>query len=157
MSVNNLLEKFVLKHVQISQLNAELIQLAQGSGTHETKVELNLTPRLMKSDSGDELPSYQVTARLRCQGGGEEQKGPAFKTSVGFEAIYQQIDGEPMDLSEFTANHASLTRQIYPLLQNELRNLMSRLGLEKIQLPFDLAARVEESQDKKVEVSEVLH
>jgi hypothetical protein len=157
MSTKNLLEKFVLKHVQISRLNAELVQLNQGSGTHEAKVELNLTPRLMQADSGSELPSYQVTARLRCQGGGEERKGPSFTASVGFEAVYQQIEGDPMDVSEFTANHASLTRQLYPLLQSELRGLLSRLGLEQIHLPFDLAAKVEESSGKTVEVSGSLH
>jgi len=157
MPVKNLLEKFVLKHVQIVRLNAELVQAAKAPGTHEAKVELNLTPRLMKADTGEQLPSYQVTARLRCQGGSENKKGPSFNASVGFEAIYQQIDGEPMDLSEFTANHASLTRQLYPLLQSELRGLLSRLGLEQLQLPFDLAARVEGANEKKVEVSEVLH
>ena len=157
MPVTNLLDKFVLKHLQVARLDAELTKVAQGSGAHEAKVELNLTPRLMKADSGEALPAYQVTALLRCTGGGEDQKGPAFKASVGFEAIYQQIDGEPMDLSEFTANHASLTRQLYPLLQSELRNLLSRLGINQMQLPFDLAARVEESKEKKVEVSEVIH
>ena len=157
MSLNNLLDRFVLKHLQISQLDAELRKVAQGTGAHEAKVELNLTPKLMNADAGQELPSYQVTATLRCKGGGEEQKGPSFKASVSFEAVYQQVDGEPMDLSEFTANHASLTRQLYPLLQSELRNLLSRLGINQIQLPFDLAPRVEESKEKKVEVSQVVH
>ena len=157
MAVNNLLDRLVLKHLQIARLEAELTKVAQGSGAHEAKVELNLTPRLMKADAGEELPSYQVTAVLRCNGGGEDQKGPSFNASVGFQAIYQQIDGEPMDVSEFTANHASLTRQLYPLLQSELRHLLSRLGINQMQLPFDLAARVEESKEKRVEISEVIH
>ena len=157
MTNNNLLEKFVLKHVQIVRLNAELVQMSKGTGNPEAKVELNLTPRLMQADSGAELPAYQVTARLRCQGGGEEQKGPSFKASVGFEPVYQQVDGDPMDVAEFTANHASLTRQLYPLLQSELRGLLSRLGLEQIQLPFDLAAKFEGSSEKTVQISPSLH
>lgn len=156
MSSKNLLENFVLKHVQIARLNAELVQLNAGAGAQEAKVELNLTPRLMQADSGSELPSYQVSARLSCQGGGEEKKGPSFTASVGFEAVYQQVNGEPMDVTEFTANHASLTRQLYPLLQAELRGLLSRLGLEQIQLPFDLAARTE-GAGKTVQVSSSLH
>ncbi|MDX1557012.1 MAG: hypothetical protein R3212_13355 [Xanthomonadales bacterium] len=158
MPSKNLLENFVLKHIQISRLSAELVQIAPVSGSQEAKVELNLTPRLMQADSGDELPSYQVSARLSCQGGGDQDKGPSFTASVGFEAVYQQISGEPVDVSEFTANHASLTRQLYPLLQTELRGLLSRLGLEQIHLPFDLAARAEGGKSEKtVEVSGSLH
>jgi hypothetical protein len=157
MPAKNLLEHFVLKHVQVSRLNAELVQVGQGSGTQEAKVELNLTPRLMQTDSGDELPSYQVSAKLSCQGGKEQEKGPAFTAMVGFEAVYQQVQGDPIDVSEFTANHASLTRQIYPLLQSELRGLLSRLGLEQIHLPFDLSARVKGGNQQTVEISPSLH
>ncbi len=157
MPSKNLLENFVLKHVQISRLTAELAQIAPASGTQEAKVELNLTPRVMQADSGTELPSYQVSARLSCQGSGEEDSGPSFTASVGFEAVYQQVKGDPIDVSEFTANHASLTRQLYPLLQTELRGLLGRLGLEQIHLPFDLAARVEGETEKTVQVSGSLH
>ena len=156
MSTRNLLEHFVLKHVQVSRLNAEIVQPAPISGSHEAKVELNLTPRVMQADSGSELPSYQVSARLSCQGG-EEKKGPSFTAVVGFEAVYQQVNGPPVDVTEFTANHASLTRQLYPLLQSELRGLLSRIGLEQIHLPFDLAAKVEGGGEKSVEVSGALH
>jgi hypothetical protein len=76
---------------------------------------------------------------------------------VGFEAIYQQIDGEPVDVAQFTASHASLTRQLYPLLQQELRMLLVRLGLEKIHLPFDLAARVNLPENQTVRISGSLH
>jgi hypothetical protein len=153
----NLLDHFVLQHVQISSLKAELVHVSKEPGTQEAKVELNLTPRMMQADSGDKLPAYQVSARLSCKGGSEEEAGPMFNARVGFEAIYQQVDGEPMDLSEFTSNHASLTRQLYPLLQSELRGLLARLGLEQIHLPFDLAARMRESDGQQVQVSGALH
>jgi len=71
--------------------------------------------------------------------------------------IYQQIHGEPVDVSQFTSNHASLTRQLYPMLQQELRSLLVRLGLQQIHLPFDLAARVNESEGQTVEISGSLH
>mgnify|MGYP000541345698 CR=1 FL=1 len=66
-------------------------------------------------------------------------------------------DGDPVDVAAFGANHASLTRQLYPLLQQELRGLMLRLGLERIQLPFDLPARVEDTGEAAVEVSGSVH
>ena len=128
----NLLDQFVLQHVQTSSLKARLIEVSKESGSQEAKVELNLTPRMLNADSGDEFPAYQVSARLSCKSGHGEEPGPKFVASVGFEAIYQQIEGDPVDLSEFTANHASPTRQLYPLLQQELRQLLTRLGLEQI-------------------------
>ena len=62
-----------------------------------------------------------------------------------------------MDVSEFTANHASLTRQLYPLLQQEMRTLLGRLGFEQLQLPFDLTARVKQGGEQLVQVSGAVH
>lgn len=153
----NLLDQFVLQHVQVSLLKAKLVHVSKKSGPQEAKVELNLTPRMLNTDSGDKLPAYQVSARLSCRGGSEGDPGPKFVASVGFEVIYQQIEGDPVDVSEFTANHASLTRQLYPLLQQELRTLLARLGLEQIHLPFDLAAKVNSPENERVQISGSLH
>ena len=153
----NLLELFVLQHLQVSLLEAKLLQVSSEPGTQEAKVELNLTPRLLKADSGSALPAYQVSAKLSCRGGSAEENGPRFAARVGFEAVYQQMEGDPIDVSEFTANHASLTRQLYPLLQQELRMLLVRLGLEQVHLPFDLAAKVQNPEGETVQVSGAVH
>jgi hypothetical protein len=153
----NLLDQFVLQHVQVSLLKAKLVHVSKEPGAQEAKVELNLTPRMLNTDSGDNLPAYQVSARLSCRGGAKGDPGPKFVASVGFEAIYQQIEGEPVDVAEFTASHASLTRQLYPLLQQELRMLLVRLGLEQIHLPFDLAAKVNTPEHQTVRISGSLH
>jgi hypothetical protein len=157
--VVNLLEQFVLQHVQVSLLKAKLVHLSRETeaGHQEAKVELNLTPRLLNADSGDSLPAYQVSARLSCHGGSKDEPGAKFVAQVAFEVIYQQISGNPVDVSEFTANHASLTRQLYPLLQQELRMLLVRLGLEQVHLPFDLAAKVDSPESGTVQVSGALH
>ena len=152
----NLLELFVLQHIQVSELKAELVKISSESGTQEAKVELNLTPRAVPTDSSTALPAYQVSARLACKAGGE-QPGPVFTAGVGFEAIYQQVRGEPVDLAKFTSNHASLTRQLYPLLQYELRSLLAKLGLEQIHLPFDLTARAKDRELQVVQVSGAVH
>jgi len=153
----NLLDQFVLQHIQISLLKANLVRMSKESGDQKAKVEMNLTPRMLEASSGDQLPSYQVSARLGCKGGAEGENGPEFVAQVGYEVIYQQVDGDPVDITVFTANHASLTRQLYPLLQQELRLLLARLGLEQIQLPFDLAAKVELPDGGKVQISGSLH
>jgi hypothetical protein len=153
----NLLDFFVLQHVQVSLLTAELVHISKDVGAQEAKVELNLTPRLMKADGGDRLPTYQVGAMLTCHGGSKEGTGPMFNAKVGFEAIYQQVEGNPVDVAEFTSSHASLTRQLYPLLQQELRTLLVRLGLEQIHLPFDLAARIGQAENQTVQISGSVH
>ena len=134
----NLLDHFILQHCQISLLQGELLRVSREGAMQDAKVEMNLTPRLMEMDSGDKLPSYQVSARLICVGGAGGKPGPAFSAQVGLETVYQQTSGDPVDISEFTSHHASLARQIYPLLAQELRGLLTRMGLSNIQLPFDL-------------------
>jgi len=134
----NLLDHFILQHCQISLLKGELLRVSREGAMQDAKVEMNLKPRLVEMDSGDKLPSYQVSARLKCLGGAREESGPAFNAEVGLETVYQQTSGDPIDISEFTSHHASLARQIYPLLAQELRGLLTRMGLSNIQLPFDL-------------------
>lgn len=153
----NLLEKFVLQHLQPTVLKIEVLKATPDQGKQEAKVELNLSPRMLKTDSGDRLPAYQVGARLSCRSGTQGEQEPAFRAQVAFEAVYQQVSGEPVDIAQFTANHGSLTRQLYPLLQQELRVLMNRVGMEQIRLPFDLAAQVHSAEHETVEVSGAVH
>lgn len=153
----NLLDHFILQHVQLSVLRTELVRVSREPGMQEAKVELNLTPRVIEADKDSPMPSYQVSARLNCDSTSEEEDVPAFKAVVGIEAVYQQISGDPMDVNEFTNQHAVLARQLYPLLQQEMRGLLSRMGLSQIQLPFDLAPRVQNVDGTSIEVSSSLH
>jgi len=137
----NLLDHFILQHCQVSLLQGKLLRVSREGAMKDAKVEMNMTPRLVEMDSGDKLPSYQVSAKLNCIGGAGEESGPAFSANVGLELVYQQTSGDPMDISEFTSHHASLARQVYPLLAQELRGLLTRMGLTNIQLPFDLTQR----------------
>ena len=144
----NLLDHFILQHCQVSVLKGELLRVSREGAMQDAKVEMNLTPRLVEMNSGEKLPSYQVSARLICIGGAGKESGPAFNAKVGLETVYQQTSGDPIDISEFTNHHASLARQIYPLLAQELRGLLTRMGLSNIQLPFDLNPK-----SKKITVS----
>ena len=157
LGVMNLLDQFILQHVQVSLLEAKLLTTAKGEGAREAKVELKLAPRLIKTDSGDKLPAYQISARLICKGESIDDQTPRFRAQVGIEAVYQQIDGEPLDLAEFGNHHGSLTRQLYPLMQQELRLQLMRIGLEQVHLPFDLPAKVEFQEDQTVQVSGAVH
>ena len=144
----SLLDQFILQHCQVSLLHGEILRVSREGSMQEAKVEMNLTPRLMEMDPAHKLPSYQVTARLNCIGRSADNLGPAFSAKVGLETVYQQISGNPVDISEFTHHHSSLARQLYPLLAQELRGLLTRMGLTHIQLPFDL-----NPASKKVSIS----
>jgi hypothetical protein len=134
----SLLDQFILQHCQVSLLQGELLRVSREGSMQDAKVEMNLSPRLLEMGAGPQLPSYQVSARLNCLGGGDDKLGPAFSVKVGLETVYQQISGHPVDITEFTLHHSSLARQIYPLLAQELRGLLTHMGLTNIQLPFDL-------------------
>ena len=153
----NLLDHFILQHCQVSLLQGELLRVSREGAMQDAKVEMNLVPRLLEMDSGQKLPSYQVSARLTCVGGAGEDSKPAFKAKVGLETVYQQISGDPLDISEFTSHHASLARQIYPMLAQELRGLLTRMGLTNIQLPFDLAPRSKTVHVSQGEVRSRVH
>ena len=153
----NLLDYFILQHCQISLLQGELLRVSREGTMQDAKVEMNLTPRLMEMDSGERLPSYQVSARLICIGGAGQDSGPAFKAKVGIETVYQQTSGDPIDISSFTNHHASLARQIYPLLAQELRGLLTRMGLTNIQLPFDLNPDSHKISVSPDEISDRVH
>ena len=153
----NLFDQFILQHVQVSVLRSELVRINREPGMQEAKVELNLTPRVMEPDQDSLLPSYQVSARLDCDSAAEGEDEPAFKAIVGIEAVYQQVSGDPMDVTEFTNQHAVLARQLYPLLQQEMRSLLARMGLSQIQLPFDLAPKIHNVEGPAIEISGSLH
>ena len=152
----NLLDQFMLHHVQLTTLQGELMQAPSDVIAQEARVELNLAPRLMKTDSGTELPSYQVTARLSCESS-MTTKAARFRAMVGVEAVYKQTSGDAMDLAEFMHSNASLTRQLYPLLQVEMRQLLLRLGLQHIQLPFDLPPHTQKVSGQTIEFSGAVH
>lgn len=144
----SLLDQFILQHCQVSLLHGEILRVSREGSMQEAKVEMNLTPRLMEVDATHKLPSYQVSARLNCIGRSADSLGPAFSAKVGLETVYQQIAGPPVDITEFMEQHASLARQLYPLLSQELRGLLTRMGLTHIQLPFDL-----NPESKKVNIT----
>lgn len=137
--MTNLLDNFALAHTQLTRLSADLTEIVNQDQTFNTKVELKLTPREMAAE-GD-LPQYQVTARLVCRGNKEAETTdqPLFSIELIMQAVYRQMSGDPISFEEFSQNHASLTRQIYPLIHHQIQPVMKQLGLDQLRLPFDLA------------------
>ena len=79
----------------------------------------------MPADQG--VPQFQVTARMLCRGNrdGDESGDPLFTVEMVLQAVYRQFRGEPVDFQMFSSSHASLTRQLYPLIHHQLKGRCS--------------------------------
>ena len=138
----DLLNQFVLQQTQYSALHAELNRVPAENGEREAKIEFHLVPRKLNKPPDSALPAYQVTAKLDCKGMDEQGDEPAFTFRIVLEAVYFQVSGEAMPFEEFSGRHGEFTRQLYPLVQQQLRQLLSQLGLEQLKLPADMATNV---------------
>ncbi len=143
----DLLKLFVLQQTQYSALHAELNRVPAEKGEREAKVEFQLVPRRLKNPPASPLPAYQVTATLNCRGMDGQGEDPAFTVRIVLEAVYFQVSGEAMPFKEFSSRHAEVTRQLYPLVQQQLRQLLSQMGLEQLKLPADMATNLGPGHD----------
>jgi len=153
----NLLDQFVLQHLQVTQLHAELKPAPPGHEDKKARVELKMSPRVVEGGDAAQLPAYRVGCRLGCRSGDAGHGGFVFDAVVRADALYRQVNGEAMDLAEFTSHHAVLSRQLYPLLAQELRRLLMGIGVTGINLPQDLTPKVNTLEGPRVDVSESLH
>jgi hypothetical protein len=136
--MRNLLDQFALAHTQLTRLNADLKEIVGPDQAYRAKVELKLTPREMPPDQG--VAQYQVTARLSCTGVREsgDPDSTLFEVELIVQTVYRQFQGEVVSFEEFSSSHASLTRQLYPLMNHQLQPVFKQFGLDQVRLPFDL-------------------
>lgn len=142
----NLLDRFALTHTQVTRLQADLSEIVPPEQKISAKVELKLTPREIPAEH--EAIQYQVTARLICRGHRESDPDdkPLFTIDLVLQSVYRQFAGDPLPFEEFSRHHASLTRQLYPLIHHQLQPVFKQFGLEQVRLPYDL---VNQSPDSK--------
>lgn len=141
----NLLDHFALAHTQVTRLAADLKEIVAPDQAFRAKVELKLTPRQMPPDQG--VTQYQVTARMICRGSREsdDSDAPLFEVELVMQTVYRQFHGEPMAFEQFSAAHASLTRQLYPLIHHQLQPVFKQFGLDQVKLPYDLVKAQEQA------------
>jgi hypothetical protein len=134
----DLLDRFALTHTQVTRLHADLSEIVPADQKLSAKVELKLTPREIPGEQ--EAGQYQVTARLVCRGQRESDTDdkPLFTIELVLQSVYRQFAGESMPFEEFSRHHASLTRQLYPLIHHQLQPVFKQFGLEQVRLPYDL-------------------
>lgn len=145
----NLLDHFSLAHTQVTRLAADLKEIVAPDQAFRAKVELKLTPRQMPPDQG--VTQYQVTARMLCRGSRESDEAdtPLFEVELVMQTVYRQFQGDPISFEQFSASHASLTRQLYPLIHHQLQPVFKQFGLDQVKLPYDLVKAQETASETR--------
>lgn len=137
----NLLDQFVLARTQLLSVHAELKRHAPQDQVIHAKVELKFRPQ---EEHGDEFRGeHQIGIEAQVTGsfGSEatDDRADIFFIEIKQLANYRQFQGQTMDFSIFSENHASLARQLYPIIHAQIMDLLRQLGLGHVNLPIDLA------------------
>ncbi len=144
-ALNALLDHFTLVRTRWIRLHAELLKPVAAEQPHQLKVEIKLTPSTLPKDNPG-MPEYQLGCRMHCLGHlPQKENDPLFQTEVLMNAIYRQVQGSPLDFSQFSTLHSQCNRQLYPLLRLKLIQLVRDLGINQVQLPEDLFTQMEEN------------
>ncbi len=143
----NLLSHFALFQTQLVKIHAELHQSIGADDVINANVEMKLTPAVLPrgqvASADPQRTAYQVGVRLYCRGTrkvGDEvaDPKPAFTLECVLNASYQQMQGDPIEFETFSRHHVSLTRQLYPLIRQQLLPLFSQLGIASVRLPQEI-------------------
>lgn len=132
----NLLEHFALAGTRVVRLHAELKHHVKPDDNIQARVELKLSPAELPDQTHSQ---FQIGAALICDGVLKtiDQDTPAFRIECTFNAVYQQVSGGVIDFDLIRDSHASLTRQLYPLIHQQIMPTFHLLGLHQVRLPQD--------------------
>ncbi len=150
----DLLDQFALFQTQLVKIHAELHQTIAVDEPLNANIEMKLTPGALPVQNGNQT-AYQLGARLYCRGT-RPDKDDSSKTVAAFtvecvlNAGYQQLHGEPVDFETFSKHHVSLTRQLYPLIRQQLLPLFSQLGIANVRLPQEIIQSAVDSAPRQV-------
>ncbi len=137
----NLLDQLVLTKTQLLRMHAELQGDVPPDQVIHAKVELKLSPqeRYSKANPGEYQMSIEAQVVGFCGGEASADRVDIFTIELRRLVKYRQFQGPAIDFATFTENHASLARQIYPLIHTQMMDLLRQLGLGHVNLPIDLA------------------
>jgi hypothetical protein len=63
--------------------------------------------------------------------------------------VYRQFQGDPISFEQFSAAHATLARQLYPLIHHQLQPVFKQFGLDQVKLPYDLVQTQETATETR--------
>lgn len=137
----NLLDQFVLARTQVLSVHAELKRHAPQDQVIHAKVELKLSPQEKPSQEvpGEHQIGIEAQVSGFCGSEASDDRLDIFFIEVKRLANYRQFQGQTMDFATFSENHASLARQLYPIVHAQIMDLLRQLGLGHVNLPIDLA------------------
>lgn len=137
----NLLDQFVLSSTQLLGVHAELKRHAPQDQVIHAKVELKLSPQERHSQEVQGEHQIGIEAKVLgfCGSEASADRIDVFAIEVKRLANYRQFRGQALDFATFSEHHASLARQLYPLVHTQMMDLLRQLGLGHVNLPIDLA------------------
>jgi len=138
--VMNLLDQFVLAKTEVLGVHAELKRHAPQDQVIHAKVELKLSPqeRHAQEVPGEQQIAIEAQVSGFCGSEAMDDRVDIFFIEVKRLANYRQFQGQTIDFATFSENHASLARQLYPIVQAQIIDLLRDLGLGHVNLPIDL-------------------
>lgn len=146
----NLLDFYALSRTQLVKLSAELLGPVLAGDRLQSQVELKLSPGRLNPEQG--VAVYQVGVRLACtvlaRRGDSEQK--VFSVECILNAVYRQFHGGELSEDLFEKHHASLGRQLYPLVHHKLIPLFAQFGLQDVRLPYEIIQKATDEPSGQV-------
>ena len=137
----NLSDYFVLVDLQQIRLLSEVHCWPPADAVIQANVELKLSPteRSAEPDGSPFCILADVVLGGHTQAKGESSPSAVFTLELKVMARYRQFQGEPLSFEQFCEHHASLARQLYPVLQTQLMGQLRAAGFGHVHLPMDLA------------------
>jgi hypothetical protein len=137
--MNDLLNDLVLNNVVWSRIQAEIYRPQVQNEACQARIEFKITPHPPGENDTPE-GGYWINVRLSIVGfppdGREENR--LFSVEVICNAHYRPVRLPAPTFERIQAEHTRLLRQLFPLLQLRGQQLLKELGLNQVQLPFDL-------------------
>ena len=137
----NLSDSFALVDLQQIRSLTEVNRWPAPDAVIQANVELKLNPTERAMESGG--IQFSILADVSLAGQVEmlndASSEAVFVVELKTMAHYRQFSGEPIAFEQFCAHHASLARQLYPLLQSHLMGQLRAVGFGHVHLPMDLA------------------
>ena len=135
--MESLLSYYTLSAIETLKLSVEVIRHLPAEQPCQARIELKFTPQMPNDPAREQGQLLQVRLFVvgLPQSGREDER--FFTLDIIINAHYRPQGTDP-GFDIFNRAHASLTRQLLPLLQRRAIALLMEVGLHQIHLPMDL-------------------
>lgn len=151
MNKPDILDYVLLHKTRLIKLEANLKKAVGPDTPIQAQVELGFSPQIGE----EQQAGYFLLAQLKLKATTNQQdKDELLNCRCQIEAEYRLLPDKSLTREDFAESHATLARQLYPLIQSRLMPILKDMGFDKLVLPADVITK-RMSTDKPQNV--VLH